>query len=255
MDDDVSVYLSVDGGATSHPVTARQLRNAGAMIMVEMRKQLDQIVKSFITDLYIQYKAHARNRIDGSPNLMSQLQSSLATKLEYIPNGEIPELQAYAFDLEEAYAKTQARNVHQPHGSWFGLFEDDHDGRRHGSRWYGFLALDHALRLADQCADQLFPDKPGQRADLKNHVRENMAGRHGEGIMVRLGEPLFFAYPEFGTALGHGVEPHPGFTAWNIYMSLLNGPRFAPTGPYNPSAALGRAIQSAGRRINQGEGR
>ncbi len=249
MPSDVQVELSVDDGRTFRPVTRRQLLSVGRILLTETRKQLDVVAKIVIESLRVAYLQHARQRIDGEPQLMEKLRTALRYKLEYIGDGENREFEMRAFDLEQARQKTRAGS-----SSWFDMHEDGHRGRKYGSRLYGFLKLQLAIDLASQCSDRFKLDE-GDRAEFLNYVREHMAGKHGEGIMVLIDKPLFFKYRDFGTPLEHGVGLHPGFTAWNIYRDMVAGKTVLSNGMTADNSikdAFSTAINAAANRITQG---
>jgi hypothetical protein len=133
---------------------------------------------------------------------------------------------------------------------WFALFEHGGVGYHHGSEKYGFIVIERAVELAEGAAD-LYEMPDNQKADFVAYVQEVFAGRHGEGIMVELDQPLFFAYPDYGTARDLGVSPHGGFKPWNTIIDT-EGPDSAKVGGTDVlSRQLAWALKSTHQRIRR----
>lgn len=124
------------------------------------------------------------------------------------------------FDLARMDRATQNEGRKTGSRGWFMKFVDGHEGRRHGSQEWGFLSLQHAKRLAEQCIVQQNLGKEAA-AELRQLVATKFKGKHNEGdeedgIMVNLKKSLFFRWPEFGKASKY-VRPHPGYYGWPVF--------------------------------------
>jgi hypothetical protein len=92
---------------------------------------------------------------------------------------------------------------------------------------YGWCPHDLALELAEQCLNVLgvpHVNDADQRSDFLIYVDNAFFGRHGDGIMVKLTEPLFYRFPAFGTPLEHGILPHAGWAGWHVLDQAGNTP-------------------------------
>jgi len=226
---DISVSLVV-GGQTM-PVNGARMRQVGRVMMQFLKFELEKIAAEMVARLRRLYQVHKRQRIDGEPSLQERLAHALYQETVLIDRGGgVPDVQMSLFNLEQVYRRTSNRGKGDPaYPGWFALFESGYQGRMGESRVYGFLPLGQALALAQQAGERLNLDA-GDKQNLLQYVQDRMAGKHGEGIMVALHEPLFFAYPEFGRAEKF-VEPHEGFNAWNIYRQMITEAR---AGGYHP---------------------
>lgn len=219
---DIEFLWSFRGGSNPIPVTAAGVRQIGRTLFVEMRKELREVANELMLELKRAYAAHrGPGRLDGERELADKIISALHFTVHYLHGdpSQMPELFMGVLNLQVVRAATGETLPSGRFVSVYDLVEDGHTGLQHGSRWYGFLPIESARQLAMQCAAELH--LPQDRANkLLKYVDEKFQGKYGRGIMVKLEDPLFYGFPEFGTALEHGVEPHPGFTAWNVVQAV-----------------------------------
>lgn len=116
-----------------------------------------------------------------------------------------------AFDLGYVDKETRGEGFGTRNKGWFMRFADGHQGRKHVSVEWGFARHRFVMDLAMEASSLI-----GDAAKRDMWLREMdtvFLGRHGEGIMVRLDEPMFAILPQFGKA-GQFVTQHPGFYSW-----------------------------------------
>lgn len=219
MPRDIQFILKVPGMAEI-PVSPYKLRRLGTFFAQGIQDRWRLLVGDLVQELEDLYARHNRERADGTEQLSHRLAPALRGVVERKGN----DVAMAILDMEKAAIATSDAAKGEPEGGWFTLVEDDHDGLAHGSKLYGWLPLDLTLHLADRCGERLGLDG-SEVEELKSYARDSMAGRHGDGIMVLLTKPVFFKYPGFGTAEEHGVHPHLGFTAWNVFRTFA--PRMA----------------------------
>ncbi len=242
-----NVFITLDTGVGS-PVRMddRKLRRVGQILRDSVIKELQDVTNRILQTLREQYRVHDRERIRGpmlSENLKKALVSAvIVNRTDQFGSGDVA---LAAFDLDRIRELTA--DVDPAGVSWWEFFEPDRkrSGDGHGSSAYGFVWLDQAVGLAYECGQQLGLG-PKYTEALAAYVKENFKGKHGEGIMVELGRPLFGKYPEFGNASKH-VDPHPGFEAWNILAEISHSKRMNPL----LEEAFERAKRSAAVQISR----
>jgi hypothetical protein len=209
MDDDVFFEMDFGDGRGYRRITADQVERLGPNIEKAMEKELQRAgekLEGLLREKYL-VSIGERPRVDGAESLRDRVMAAIYAHVDRQSGG----FTLGVFDNQIAEAEYPSDNV-KGDRSLFELLEEGYDG----SKAHGFVPLDDALSLADECANDLdLPDSA--RANLKGHVAEAFQGKHGEGIMVDVfNEPLFFAYPEFGTAFEHGYLPHAGWEGWGV---------------------------------------
>jgi hypothetical protein len=130
-----------------------------------------------------------------------------------------PVIELGAFSLEVAKEETTGPEWGKTQRGVFAALEEGYEVK---FPW-GFVSLEEATHLADQAAEMMPADK---RAEFKAHVAKAFTGRHGDGIMVKVTEPLFFEVPEFGTPLEMGFLPHGKWEGWHV-LEKISGPNQA----------------------------
>jgi hypothetical protein len=162
-------------------------------------------------------------------------------------NLRVGEIEVGVFDLGKIERQTMSEGAGDR--SLFEIMEEGYDT----TMPYGFIPLPAAVHLAEVCANE-FKLKSPDRSEFISHVREAFSGRHGEGIMVNVFAPLFFRYPDFGTAFEHGFLPHGAWDGWNV-LTEIDGPlgaRAAAKGGNNKNwilLLLDEGFRNAGTRL------
>jgi hypothetical protein len=219
----LNMKLSMFGSPPGRMVSVNSLLQLPVILAEEVESALIKISTTVLTEIERLYLTVSQpgTRYDGTPTLASRLKLALTREVATAGAGIISEVEMATFSVETIRRLTGNREEGEPVYGWFSLREDGSSSRRHGSNIYGFLSVEHATSLAEHMGSMGLSSE--KVAELKQHIVENMSGRHGEGIMVKLDEPTFFSYPEFGTAAENGVKPHPGFISWNLYRHYIHG--------------------------------
>lgn len=231
-------------------VHASRLSRLHTTFLKHLRSELSLVATHIVRRLSIEYAKHSSSpRTDGGPSIEDRLTAALVYQISKA--NQRSELNLGVFNLHQADVGTGMAQWGDPEGGWFDLFEDGHIGLEHGSENYGFISIDKAMHKAEQCIESVGLQGPEANA-LRHLVQEKFQGKYGLGIMVRLKAPLFFDYPEFGSAYYNGVDPHPGYLAWNTVRQMhgwsMSGA--ANTVPYAIKQAAIKTINSLGHVSN-----
>lgn len=249
---DAFIEFTMDVGGRSVPIDPGKLSLIGDIYMQEIEKALDRAGKVYLKALRrkMYTEIRQRPRIEGQP-LMRRLASAMKISLTNTSSPGAPgELHLGVFDWNAIQKATSRPGDDIGMPGWFSLFEDGHEGFDHGSDKFGFIEVDRAVELAERVAE-LYRMPDGQKDEFVDYVRDAFAGRHGEGIMVELNQPLFFAYPDYGTARDLGVSPHGGFKAWNTIKKATGPDSAEPGGTDVLSRALTSALKNTHQRLRR----
>ena len=195
------------------PVTDAVVRAIPAMVDTELKRVLLRVANRMAEMLRDRYAdvIRSRPRTEGR-SLRDRVLDAITAGVAL----RVGEIDVGVFDLGKVERQTQDEGAGDR--SLFEIMEEGYDT----AMPYGFVPLPAAVHLAEACA-AAFDLKDEQRAAFVAHVREVFAGRHGEGIMVNVFAPLFFWFPDFGTAFEHGFLPHGGWDGWNV-LTQIDGP-------------------------------
>jgi hypothetical protein len=220
----VTVHLDTAGGfRRGRVISPENLLNLPNVI----RNNLAEGMKSFGSDMIanlIQGYVRAirvRPRIEGE-HLLERLKSAMTMSV----NTPQREVWIGVFELSVIDKLTRNEGQETEQQGWFINLEDGHgDEQKHGSKDFYFIELDYAVLLAEEAADEMHLEA-GDRAKFVADVNDRFKGRHGEGIMIKLDEPLFWEYPQFGALPGNngrgkarnivGNRGHPGYAALDV---------------------------------------
>ena len=199
------------------------LQELPGAIRLQVNAVAEQIKERLVRSLRRQISQEVRGRDlnpdyqkGGGQQLMVHINQALANSRIDRAGGEVMIL---VFDLLHMDLATRDEGRWTEGEGWFmKRIREGSAGTRTGHSYaYGFIKLDMALQLAQEASSH---DKESERQKFLTYVRVNFAGRHGEGIMVGLDNPLFFTRPNFGTARDHGVVPHPGYIRWTFLKDV-----------------------------------
>ena len=126
--------------------------------------------------------------------------------------------------------------------SLFDMMEEGYSA----SKAYGFLPLDYAVELAQSAATR-FEYSPTATARFLEYVKQKFAGKHGEGIMVEVFQPLFWTCEEFGDPIDYGIVPHSAWEGWHVLDTVrLPGD---PSGEHWAMILVEKAMANATRKL------
>ena len=182
----------------------------------ELTKVLQQAAEVMLQDLWAMFRSVVRNRprVEGA-NIKDVIVKALEQEITRVG----PVIALGVFNLELARQETSGPEWDIKRGSVFEALEEGYEVRYP----WGFMPKKLAERLAEEAA-QMLPE--GQRLDFKVRISNAFFGRHGDGIMVNVEEPLFFEVPEFGTPLEFGILPHRQWEGWHV-LEKISGPAHA----------------------------
>lgn len=248
----LKVYVDTRGGSVKRKeVDADKIRQLPEKIRTSIAGRMVTLAENLLDDLWWGYlKAiRVRPRLEGE-HLLDRLRKAMQKTVNS------PERQVWVgmFELGMLDRMTRNEGRSTQDKGWFMNLEDGHgDTPRHGSKDWAYVDLDRAVELADDAANHLKLDAT-RRAKFVADVKEKFAGRHGNGIMVQLDEPLFFDFPEYGRDPGQkfgrgkarnivGRHGHPGYPALDVM------PRVAKDWQKEIKQVAYKAIEDAGNAL------
>jgi len=169
--------------------------------------QVGEQMMANLRDLYLRV-VHERPRNEGEA-IQKVIQKGIEDYV--VQHGDDIELGVFNLEAVRSGTHNEAYGTEDQPRSLFDILEEGYGP----SDEYGWCGKDLAMNLAHVCLDEMHVPSNQHQAFLAD-VETNFAGRHGDGIMVKLAEPLFFRFPDFGTPMVHGIVPHAGWDGWHI---------------------------------------
>jgi len=219
----VRLAIKFHQGSTAVITGSEQFRVLGRLLMRNVYVQMQTVAAVLTEDLMKKYATHERARVVGEP-LLNRLTKALYGEVTYVyGNGssDLPPVRLQYFDLALMARLTSTPDDKIDERGWFSLFEDGETGVSHRSNDFGFAPRGWAINMA-----QLVAEENGMnindRSEFLQRIAAAFAGKHNEGIMVRLRAPLFKEFPNGPTAEEAGIQGHPGFDHWNIWRGAFS---------------------------------
>ena len=188
----------------------------------ELEKALNEIGAKMLSNLRALYETviHERPRNEGQ-DLRDVIMRGMTDYVER--NGDVIELGVFNLSFVKETTHSESYGTANQHRSLFEILEE---GYGPNDEW-GWCPLELGMVLAEEALDKERVPKVSeddQRATFLSYVAKKFQGRHGDGIMVKLEDPLFLRYPDFGTPLAHGIMPHAGWKGWHVFDNKGNLP-------------------------------
>lgn len=225
-------------------VSVNVLEKIPDIFQQEVTKVFNEAADIMLKDIWASYRTvvRAHPRVAGE-----SIRDVIVRALEKEVVQVGPVVQLGVFNLELAREETSGEEWDIKRGSVFEALEEGYETKYP----WGFMPKKFAEKLADRAA--LFLPE-GQRLEFKIRISNAFFGRHGDGIMVNVEEPLFFDVPEFGTSLEFGIVPHPKWEGWHV-LDKINGPGHARVAAANGEdhwllALLDKAMANTLRRVH-----
>jgi hypothetical protein len=221
----VNVYLDTTGGSRkSRLIDPEKLLKLPDVIRRNVEDGIRKMGQDVLDDLRFGYARAIRERPrrEGQ-HLMQRLMNALNMTVR-TPQRDVW-VGVFELSVIDRLTRNEGRGTQDK--GWFLNLEDGRgEERKHGSKYFAFVELEWAVKLAEEAADRM-KLQPTERANFLLDVGEKFKGRHGEGIMVNLEEPLFFQYPNYGHVPGDehgrgkarnliGRHGHPGYPALDV---------------------------------------
>lgn len=228
-------------------VSPKILSNIESVINTELTIGMNLLANEIYEALKSDYTSYLRtHKRTGESDLREAIMESIEAEVQIRKDY----YGVNAFNLDKAKRLTMYTS---PFGQTYDIFSlveggTNRSGRVYGSKKYGFLSVEFADKMAD-LAIRLFELKAEESQSLKKTVSK-MGGKSGEGIMVRLRDPLFFELPQFGLAKEF-VSPHPGFLQWGVLRGFDGPEKYKGEGDVRDWAvsAINRMFERAARKL------
>lgn len=240
---DSPLRFTLTSGTNTTEVSAAGISSFQRILTRNLVLEFNAVAEKIISQMALAYRRHEREADAGAasssrPSITERLSDALVYHVKQSAAQGTINLQL--FNLHAADIGTSQQQWGDPATGWFDLVEDGHAGLDHGSTAYGFVSIELAAIKVEECIEQEGIEAQ-EAQSFRTYVGHKFAGKYGMGIMTALDRPLFFKYPDFGTASQHGVEPHPGFTAWNVVRSMHTSAM--SSAPGGIAHAIQRAMQ------------
>lgn len=229
IENDITFRLTGTGITGSHSyghaVTPRVFSRIKQAVRNELHKGMHMLAQEMVEALLDDYKKILRtHRSSGDSYLREAIFEAIEGQME----SSADSIGVGVFDIGKAKRMTKYKSPFGQEYDVFSLYESSRESptnkRVYRSRKFGFMPKEYADKLADLAIRRLELNAEEQLM-IKFTVDNDMDGKSGDGIMVRLDEPLFFDFPEFGDA-GTFVDPHKGFYEWNVLRNFRGPARY-----------------------------
>jgi len=249
MPNDDDVWFEMDFGTGEYQkIGPETLAKLPGIFEEELQKGLEQIAEKLETNLRTLFREviAERPRKEGK-----SLRRVIYQALVHEVGKHADDVDMGVFKLEQVQEQTTGPEYGTSNQrSLFDILEEGYGPNDE----YGFIGLEHAMDLAME-AIHVSSVSEKDAENFIRRVQKVFAGRHGDGIMVRLRAPLFYRLPDFGTPLEHGVMPHAGWSGWHI-LDEVDGPDAARLAakdgtPHWITKALDRAMKRTAQRLKK----
>ena len=225
--DGPDVFFELDlGDGVWRRISPEVLEKLPGVIEEELFKLMREAAGALEQRVRAEYTAAMRRRPrEQGESLRERIFSAIKSAVSLAEQSEGRAVEVDVFDLDQVNRETSTpedgRLVRGK--SVFELVEEGY-GK---SKAYGFMPLDYAVNLAELAAEQFhYPAAASQR--FVERIRQDFAGKHGEGIMVDVFRPLFHEFPaeaedgrdDFGTPFEFGIMPHSAWEGWHVLEKI-----------------------------------